>query len=161
MGRRTGKAHVNTAPNFEKRVRALELRIKGWTYREIAAEIGVSHQTAYTWIEQEMERVITPPAKHLVKMELLRYDKLLRRLQEDLDAGGDPGRLGPTILRVSKARRELLGLDQPIRVDATVQEITQEDVALEAMIREAKAKQAVEAASEAHEQEEQTESAGQ
>lgn len=48
--------------------------------------------------------------------------------------------------RTSESLRRLLGLDMPVKVDATVTEVTQEDIELSELIREAEAKNAVEEA---------------
>jgi len=49
-------------------------------------------------------------------------------------------------VRNGEALRRILGLDMPVKVDATVHEVRQEDVELAELIREAKAKNAVEEA---------------
>jgi hypothetical protein len=48
--------------------------------------------------------------------------------------------------RTSESIRRLLGLDMPVKVDATVTETTQQDIELAELIREAKAKNAAEEA---------------
>jgi hypothetical protein len=143
VGRRFNKSVHNAAPTVDKKARALELRANYKTLREIGAELGVSHQTAARWIDEEMKRIITPPAEHLVKLELQRYDQWTKVLLERLDSGGDPEKIIPLLFKASKSRRELLGLDAAIKVDATVTETTQEDLALQEMLREARAKQAI------------------
>lgn len=139
MGRRAGRAQYNHAPQFSKRVQALEMRAKAATYREIAMALGVSLDTAHRWVNEEMKKVITPPSEHLVKLELMRYDRMMKRLEEELENGGDPVRVIPAMMRVSKGRRELLGMDAAVKVDATVYESTQEDLQLQELLREAKA----------------------
>jgi hypothetical protein len=49
-------------------------------------------------------------------------------------------------VRNSESLRRLLGLDMPVKVDATVHEVRQEDVELAELIREAQAKNAAEEA---------------
>jgi hypothetical protein len=139
MGRRTARAAYNHAPQVDKKAKALRLRARGETYKEIGIELGISISTAHKWVEEEMKKVITPAAEDAVRMELIRYDQMLTRLDDRLKAGGDAERLIPTMLRVSKARRELLGLDQPVRVDAQVHEVTQVDLGIQEMVREAQA----------------------
>jgi Tfp pilus assembly protein PilP len=48
--------------------------------------------------------------------------------------------------KVSESIRRLLGADMPVRVDATVTEVTQQDIELAELVREAKAKNAAEEA---------------
>jgi hypothetical protein len=43
-------------------------------------------------------------------------------------------------LRARESFRRLFGLDQPTKVDATVHEVTQQDLELQEMLREAKAR---------------------
>lgn len=46
--------------------------------------------------------------------------------------------------RTSESIRRLLGIDMPVKVDATVTEVTQQDVELQEMLRDAKAKMQLE-----------------
>jgi hypothetical protein len=74
-------------------------------------------------------------------MELDRLDWWLARLETEIDT--DPIRAIPVAVKVSERRARLLGLDEPVRVEGTIQQVTAEDVALHELIAEAQAAAAV------------------
>ena len=43
------------------------------------------------------------------------------------------------LVKIRESYRRLFGLDRPVKVDATVHEVTQQDIELQEMLREAKA----------------------
>lgn len=130
----------------------MELRVCGLTYRQIAqtmTERGhkMSHQTARNRVEWAVNRIITPSVEELRRVEGERLDVAQRALLPKL-ATGDPAAV-QAWTRLSESRRRLFGLDMPIKVDATVTERTQADIALEEMINEVKAANAARASVDA------------
>jgi hypothetical protein len=76
-------------------------------------------------------------------MEMARLDSWQARLEAHLHAGEDPVRVVPVLAKVSERRCHLTGANAPERVEATVTEITQQDLALAELVREAQAAAAV------------------
>lgn len=135
----------NPVERSELRVQAYDLKLKGWSLRRIGAEIGLSHQTVKNYIDEEVESRTIPLLNEVVQMEIDRYDTYLARLEAAMDdEKADVAKLVASAVRVSEARRKLLGYDAPQRVEATVHQVTQEDVEFAEMVREAQVSAAVE-----------------
>lgn len=104
------------AATLERRTRALELRAQRFSYRAIAAEMEISVGMAHKLVKEGLEERLKAQceaAEHLVQIELETLDQLSRRLQAQLDRDpADPGPIVDRLLKVSAARRKLLGLDQ-------------------------------------------------
>lgn len=135
----------NPVERAELRVQAYDLKLKGWSLRRIGAEIGVSHVTVKTYIDEEVESRTIPLLNEVVQMELDRYDRYLARLEEAMDdEKADVAKLVASAVRVSEARRKLLGYDAPQRVEATVHQVSETDVELAEIVREASVRAALE-----------------
>lgn len=104
-----------------KRVRgakALELRIAGGSYRQIARQLGVGERTAYKDVQGELAKLDTVKAQlaeRLRDVELERLDKATIALGPGV-SGGDPQAIN-ALVRVMDRRAKLLGLDAPVRTD--------------------------------------------
>jgi hypothetical protein len=135
----------DNAHTVEARVLCWELRLQGYSIRQIAVlatqrlgrNLGKSRVAQLLTIEADERQAA--PREAVRQYELDRLDRLLVFLEPRL-RDGDPGAI-TTAVRLSESRRKLLGLDAPqqVTVDATVHEVTQEDLALAEMLREAKA----------------------
>jgi hypothetical protein len=145
--------------------RAADLRAQGWTYQQIADEIGYKGKTsAIAAVRRAIRDACAGPAQALIDLEVSRLeaitDEVLDILQRDhvvVSHGkivrGDDGRplLDDSIklqaidryLRARESFRKLLGLDKPTKVDATVHQVDQADIELAELIREEDAKNAV------------------
>lgn len=124
-----------------------ELRLQGFSYREMAkmaeAHFGVkmSHETARRRVEKAIDERVRPQAEQYVEEELARLDRYLTKLEPGVAVGDE--KAVNAALRVSERRAKLLGLDQPVKVDAQVVQVTQEDLELQELVREAKAARAL------------------
>ncbi|MFE3031566.1 hypothetical protein ACFXKY_07945 [Streptomyces canus] len=157
-----------TLEDAEKAARAARLKSANpkMTYQEIADTVGYSHRgNAYRAIERCREAVIHEAGAELVASEAAQLDDLFAAAlevlerdhvtvshgkiitMEDPETGEEKPLLddGPKLaaidrlLRVRESYRRLFGIDQPVKVDATVHEVTQQDLELQEMLREAKA----------------------
>jgi hypothetical protein len=169
QGSRNGKGrYTRTLHTAERDAYAAQLRAQHWTYQQIADELGWDHKSsAVTAVRRALRDACAGPAKELVEMESARleamYDEVLTVLQADhvmvshgrvvYDEHGNPLpdydiklRAVDRALRTRESFRKLMGLDQPTKVDARVTEVTQQDIELAELIREAQAKNAVEEA---------------
>lgn len=94
--------------------KALELRMEGIGFKEIAKEVGYnSPQAAHDAVKRALDRVTREPAEDLIKLDLERLDKLwqvqyLNALTGDLAALAG-------CMRLMERRAKLLGLDAPVR----------------------------------------------
>jgi hypothetical protein len=123
---------------------ACELRSRGWAYREIAEELGLSTPAqAHLRVQRAMTRVIQEPAEQARQFELDRLDRMYRNVEEVLaghhvvvqhgkvvyDHDGEPltdhdprMRAVATLLKIQERRSKLLGLDsaQKVQLDGGV-----------------------------------------
>jgi len=108
----------------QRRERAVALRKTGASFRAIAAKIAadfgqekynesVAYKDVRIALEESRERMHLDSAE-LIQLELQRYDDYLLRLQPDIQKGDI--RAIESALKISKQRRELLGLDAPIQI---------------------------------------------
>lgn len=101
----------------ERRVRALELRKKGMSYRQIAVEEGYAGPgKVQKAVESLLNQMAREPAAAVRQLELERLDALLA-------AYWNRALIMPSIaelvLKIMDRRAKYLGLDAPTRVDIT------------------------------------------
>lgn len=148
-GRHRFTRNPATAANDAK---AAELRAEGWTYQQIADELGYKSKTgAREAVRRAVREICAGPAEQLVALEVTRLemvtDEVLGVLQRDhvmvshgkiiKDDDGNP-LLDDSIKlaavdRYIKAResfRKLLGIDKPAKVNVNAQQLGDEIIAL-------------------------------
>jgi hypothetical protein len=105
-----------------KEQQALELRQAGHTFDAIAAQLGyASRSTAYRAVSRALQRIraqADQTAEQLRQLEDARYDRMLRAIDDKVQQG-DVAAIDRA-LRISKARRELWGLDAPVQIQSEV-----------------------------------------
>lgn len=92
-----------------KQPMALDLRMKGHTFREIAAELDVDVSTAHRYVKaalEELAELTHDKAKHLRAMELARLDGLLAKVWPF--ATGD---LSALVAQLRERQKELAEVD--------------------------------------------------
>ncbi len=85
---KTGQVEAAAA----RRQKALDLRIAGVRYRQIGAQLGVSHQTAYRDVQTALGELATlqaGKAEHLRELEVERCDKLQMALWPKARSGDE------------------------------------------------------------------------
>lgn len=103
-----------------RRVRALELRKQGLSYRRIGAALGVSGKTAFTDVMDalaDLAELQRGKAEDVLKLELERLDDLLFSMYAQAKRG-DQGAVD-RILRIMDRRSRYLGLDAPQKIAPT------------------------------------------
>jgi hypothetical protein len=136
------QTHPNNAKIGAEQTECLQLRLEGKSFRAIAEATGIPLATVYARVEDAIALEVNPKAEQLRAIECERLDLYLSRLRVRIDKG-DTSAI-QTALRISERRSKLLGLDMPQRIEASVSshEVTQADIELQELIREAKAKNA-------------------
>lgn len=121
---RAGRAHAaaKEAAHEAAQWQALDLRIKGLSYRRIAETMLVSTPTAFRYVQSaqaSLREAIREKAEELRDLELARLDALTetyhpRAVEGDMAAAA-------LCIKVSESRRKLLGIDAPTeqRVEVT------------------------------------------
>ena len=132
---------------------ALNLRISGLTYREIAAELDVALRSAYLYVQTELaslEPLRQATAERHRDLEVTRLDRMYLELSKRIFP--QPGQQPPddqrfvslvhAALDVGARRAKLLGLDAPTQVaqtDASGQDAPMVTLALRELNMRAKA----------------------
>lgn len=116
-------AHEKTGAREARRERAaksLELRINGYSYRQIARALSISERTAYLDVQEELaalDALVSKRAERLRDLELARLDKILRSLWDPIKAGD--AKAAMAAIKALERRARLLGLDAPTKVAPT------------------------------------------
>jgi transposase-like protein len=107
--------HRNAVLASWRCARAVELAAQGFTYRQIADELGyASRGTVHRIVRQALESRLAEGVDQLRKVELARLDALQAGLWEAA-AGGDAS-AATTIVKIIQTRCRLLGLfDLPLQ----------------------------------------------
>ena len=100
---------------------ALELRIEGRPYAEIAEAMGVSIGTVFQYVAQAIDRLNGEEVRNADvarQMQLLRLDAIMRGswTKATVDGNADAAAI---VLRCLERQSKLLGLDAPQKVDIT------------------------------------------
>lgn len=103
----------------------------------------------YNRIQAHINQRVQPLADELRAVMVDRLDLCIEKLYEqimDPDAAGRLARNVEVVVKVEERRAKLLEIDAPEKVEATVVEVTQADIALAEMVAEAQAAAAAEEA---------------
>ena len=107
------KRQKQATEKHDDKLRALELRKAGYSYAEIAADLGKHKSSAWRNVKQALKETLQEPADDVRKLELIRLDAALRAIWPMVEAGNLSAidRLHVNL----KRRAELLGLDAPAK----------------------------------------------
>jgi len=101
----------------KKQVRALELRVEGLSFRQIALELKYKGPSgAFSAVESALERTIREPAEQVRLLELERLNRLQIMPWKQATVIGDPKAIA-NVLKIMERRAKLLGLDAPVVYD--------------------------------------------
>jgi len=101
----------------KKQVKALELRVQGLSFRQIALELKYKGPSgAHGAVDTALERQIREPAEQVRQLELERLDRLQIMPWKQATVIGDPKAIA-NVLKIMERRAKLLGLDAPIVYD--------------------------------------------
>src|SRR3990167_1072450 len=102
---------------FQRRLKALELRLAGASYRQIGESLGIHYTTARDHVQVMLQEHARAPADAVPNAEIARLDRLLLA-HWPLAIKADP-KATATVLSIMDRRARLLGLGAPQRVDLT------------------------------------------
>lgn len=114
---KTSKVDIDAAA---RRLRAIELRRAGLSYRAIGEQLGCDPSAAYRHVAAELEALrgaCAEEAKELRELELDRLDLYLRAIMPKVLAGDT--KAVNVALGIGKRRAELTGLDAPVKIEQT------------------------------------------
>ena len=104
----------------ERSARAVEMRLSGATYAQIAAELGISQGGAYKAVTRAMDLArerMAESAETLREIERERLEHLIAAALPKAQAGDT--KAIEAARRLSESLRRVLGLDAPARTDIT------------------------------------------
>lgn len=123
-GERPNQTHPAVADAEGRRWRALELRKRGKSYRDIANELTCSLSTAHGYVSEalaELRAQVLESAQELREIELQKLDELEDEMRKRLPGADDQdaAKLTSVVVKIQESRRKLLGLDAPQQVEVT------------------------------------------
>lgn len=136
-----------TVEGAERRARIVEQRRSRVPFEDIGEALGISAQRAYEIYREAIAAIPAQQVEEHRAEEVDLADHAVRRLVGIAESSkSDRTRVEAwsAIRQWSERKARLLGLDQPVRVDATVTELDARDAELAQMIAEAKAEIAAE-----------------
>jgi transposase len=139
------KAHQapNAADIAKQQAECYQLQLDGLSIREIAKRTGLSRGTVGNRISAQCAAIVQPLADQVRARHLEQIKAWLARINEQIERDYAVARNVEVGTRLLEREAKLLGIDAPTQVEATVTEVTQEDVALAELVREAQAAAAV------------------
>src|SRR5262245_22503491 len=106
----------------ERRIKATELRAAGLTYRQIGAQLGVTHTSARNYVVAGLRAArfdLEKVGKEYVLLELERLEapvvELVKQIKSARLSPSELCQVVDTIRKLSESRRKLLGLDEPLK----------------------------------------------
>jgi len=133
---RTGSRNLK-AKMLEKK--ALNLRLKGWSYEKISQKLHVSESGAFRAVDRKL-REIQEESTHTVglvrRQEVMRLDALLEKSLIALETKYNP-KIVDSIMKISARRASLLGLDavqaQELHVISKLESMSDDEIKKAAM----------------------------
>lgn len=124
-GAKRNRRNLSTARHLravQNQQRALQLRMGGMSYEAIGQELNMNRSSAWEAVQRALREMIEEPAREVRRLELQRLDKLLVGLWEKATAGDV--KVINQVLAILKRRAEMLGLDEPIKIEAETRTVT-------------------------------------
>lgn len=115
-----GNETERRATAAEKAKQALELRRAGWSYDDIAEEVGYANRSvAYKAVKRSIAAITREPAAELLELELARLDDMFSGLYESARNGDNFS--VDRALKIMEQRAKLLGLYERKTDDTTAE----------------------------------------
>lgn len=129
------------AAQCERDAEIWDLRVRGYTLREIGQKVGLTHGAVSKALQRGFERYEYPKVEEARKLMLDQIDKVVASLEKRIDAGDD--KAIQNWFRAMERKTKLLGLDVPIKHEVQHQEVTQQDLELQELIKIKRAQNAL------------------
>lgn len=123
------KSRAEEVEDQQREAQVLELRKAGMSFNQIARAMDppyVDHTGPLKAYHRAMRKMLEEPAKELRELESARLESLWATWYPKAIAGNGPAL--DRCLRISKARRELLGLDVPVTINYRVSLEQQQEI---------------------------------
>jgi hypothetical protein len=119
----SAKRDIRTADVQEKRARALDLRRRGLTYRDVAKQLGCALSIAHEYVHEAIAAIPREAAEDVRALELAKLDASERRLARAAQKAEHAGEFGVVatvtnaLTKIAERRSKLLGLDAPEKIE--------------------------------------------
>lgn len=123
---------VNKERELARKNEAYDLRIRGFSYRQIAAELGISVGTAHRWVAEVVAVVVLPNVDEIRKQEVDRLMRYLERLDARIEEGDD--KAISIAIKVSERLTKMLGVDMPTVSVVENREVSELDLDIRRLI---------------------------
>lgn len=113
------KASPDRVLAAERRVKALELRKLGFTYRQIGEQLGFTEAAAHKAVTKALRELndnAAETAAEVRRLELERLDDWLLKMAKEMRGGNVFGAVDRS-MRIMARRAKLLGLDAPTKLE--------------------------------------------
>lgn len=146
-------SQATQASNAARRAKLIQMRVQGISYETIAVELGYANSNSdgvstarkdFTRAKREARGLASEEAEAWRELESDRYDAIINA-HWDAATSGDDLKAAELVRKTISDQAALWGL-KSIQVDATVTEITQQDIELQELIRDQRAKNAAQEA---------------
>lgn len=116
------RSESNKIERERRRIRALQLRGRALSYRDIGDELGVSHETARQDVKRALSELVEQrfdEAEQFRALEMHRLEMAMRAIEDKVRDG--ELKAVDRWVKLSESLRDLLGLDAPKRREVQAQ----------------------------------------
>lgn len=132
---------MNKEQDWERKNRVYDLRLRGKSYRQIAAIEGISAATAHRWVQEILDLTVMPNVDAIRKQEVDRLMRYLDMLDERIEDGDD--KAISLAIKISERLTKMTGADMPTQHVIEKVETTQVDLAIRELIDSQNARNAL------------------
>ena len=115
-GRPKGRRAVVSAAKVQRTETALELRVAGYSFDQIAERLGISYATAYADVSAALAKAAESTKEKTAELRELGVARCERIVAELMPQASSP-KAAEVILKAEGRRAKLLGLDAPQRIE--------------------------------------------
>lgn len=124
----------NKQQKAEMKYEAWELRLRGRSYREIGAALGIGHETARRYIEDVWQEKSIPLANQIRLQEYERLQRYLDKLDSKIECG-DIASIALAV-KISERLCKMTGADIPTNVATETDQATKVELEIMSLIQQ-------------------------
>lgn len=119
------KQQRTAAQKAEIKRQCYEMRLKGWSVRKVAAELGIGIATVSRYCKEQADEIVLPLAEEFRQYQDEQLDAMFKSLQEKIGRGDT--RAIEMGIKILERRSKLYGLDKPTVVEQNINVTTETD----------------------------------
>lgn len=136
MVRQPPQRKPNTAALALEAAQCFDLKVQGYSLRQIAELTGLSKDTVSNRIRHAVDTMISPRVEDYRALQDQQIDALeaeVLAVMRTVDQPETRLKAVDRLVRLMERRARLHGIDAPVKVDATITQQTQQEIELEAL----------------------------